>query len=165
MKDIILHNVRAIKNIINSANKIFDESYWRKDYYTKIGYRGFRNDLSCNVILYHQWQQSRNTLLFKEILERIRIGRQERSRLWPISTFYRPTTRAKFASRGARTSPRFVERDYIHTWLPFSRLLFFHSCALPSFRFLEKFEQFHVLFERNKWVIIIAVRRNKWHKW
>lgn len=62
----------------------------------------------------------------------VRIGgRQERSRLWPISTFYRPTTRAKFASRGARTGPRFVERDYIHTWLPFSRLLFLHRTFCP----------------------------------
>lgn len=35
MKDIILYNVRGIKNTINLANKIFDESYWRKDYYTQ----------------------------------------------------------------------------------------------------------------------------------
>lgn len=77
------------------------------------------------------------------------IGRQERSRLWPISTFYRPTTRAKFAVHGLLRGTR------SHTYVTsvFSPLVF-HSYVLPSFRlrFLE-FGKFPSSNETKEFVI------------
>lgn len=46
---------------------------------------------------------------------RVRRGRQERSWLWPISTFYRPTTRTKFDSPVPTytSDPSFGGEDYV----------------------------------------------------